>query len=205
MTRLPALRSLVCLCLTALVVGFIGWAVADQEPSQEQRMIDPGKIQPVRADANPQTRSVAEARRLSKPERLSPMLAPEPFDRDTFAADPRTYLDTIEPGRVYQTAQPAADVPRLKVVGFGFFKIRQGESVELRVEATPLAPVTFTSFDAGAFENQLPSITVRAGDDGIATVGFYGTSGTFGDIDILAGCPLASGQARFKVEVDPRP
>jgi hypothetical protein len=168
-------------------------------------MIDPGEIQPVRADANPHTESVAEAVRLNKPERLSPMLAPEPFDRDAFAADPQTYLDTIEPGRVYQTAQPGADVPRVRVVGFSFFKIRQGESVELKVEAAPLAPVTFTSFDAGAFENELPSVTVRADEDGIATVDFYGTSGTFGDIDILAGCPLASGQARFKVEVDPRP
>jgi len=74
------------------------------------------------------------------------------------------------------------------------------------VRATPGAPVTFTSFDLGQFENQLTSITVRADDKGIATARFIGSPGTINDVNILVASPVNSGQAKFAVNVVlPRP
>ena len=82
----------------------------------------------------------------------------------------------------------------------------QGQSIPLRVRATPGAPVTFTSFDLGQFENQLTSITVQADKQGIATARFVGSSGTINDVNILVASPVNSGQAKFAVNVVlPRP
>ncbi|HUY35193.1 MAG TPA: hypothetical protein VMV69_20780 [Pirellulales bacterium] len=55
----------------------------------------------------------------------------------------------------------------------------------------------------GAFENQLTSITVQADAQGMAEAKFLATAGTIANIHILAASPLASGQARFIVNVAP--
>ena len=105
--------------------------------------------------------------------------------------------------------QPAENVPALTVLGDGYYRVKQGETVKLTAKGAPLAPVTFTSTDLGAFdESKLSSVTVRADDKGVAMVTFVATPGTLNDVNILAGSPLASGQARFKVDVEqaqPRP
>lgn len=169
--------------------------------------IDVGKNTPVLVDANPQVRSVAEALQSGEhPERLSPLARPSPFDANSFAADPLVYLNTIEPGRVFQTAQPGPGVEVLRQISPRHISIRQGEKTKLRVQAVAGAPVTFKSFDLGRFENELTTISVRANEEGVAEVEFFGSPGTYNNVNILAGSPLTTGQAKFVVFVEvPRP
>ncbi|MFH5806178.1 hypothetical protein [Alienimonas sp. DA493] len=159
---------------------------------------------PIPADANPNARSVAEALRTGEhPERLSALVPAAPFDRAAYEADPQAYLDVVEPGRVWQSLQPGPDVPRVRRVSPTRSEIEQGESVALRARAAPGAPVTFVSFDIGAFRNRLPVVTVRADDDGLATAVFTATPGTLFDVEILAASPMTSGQLRYLVHVRP--
>jgi len=164
--------------------------------------IDYGTTQPVPPELNPQVKSVVEAVRSKKhPERLSVAIAPKPFDRKAWQADPQTYLDTVEPGRVFQTAQPGPDVPAISAGSPRMQTVVQGQSVTLKVQAPPGAPVTFTSFDLGEFENRLTSITVKADEQGVAQAKFYGTPGTIEDVNLLVGSPMASGQVKYIVNV----
>jgi len=182
---------------------------ASTPPSASDLMdrIDVGKNKPVSIDANPQVRSVAEALRSDEhPERLSPLARPASFDANGFEADPQTYLDTIEPGRVFQTAQPGPGVEVLHQISPRHISIRQGEKTKLRVKAVAGAPVTFKSFDLGRFENELTTISVMADGEGFAEVEFFGSPGTYNNVNILAGSPLTTGQAKFVVFVEvPRP
>lgn len=175
----------------------------DAEPAEA----DPfgiGMIQPIPITANAHTASLEEAFTTGiHPERWTAMVKPKPFDKAVFLEDPQTYLNTIEPGRVYETAQPAPGIRELKAVGPNHRRVYQGEFVTLTVNGAPKAPVTFTSFDTGEFDNRLPSITVQSDGRGIASVKFYGTPGTVEDVNILAGSPEAWGQARFLVVVMP--
>jgi hypothetical protein len=77
----------------------------------------------------------------------------------------------------------------------------QGEAVTLRVKVIPDAVVTFHSFDLGHFDNQMTTTSVQAGEDGIATVNFNASGGTFGELNILAASPQTSGQVNFVVKV----
>lgn len=164
--------------------------------------IDYGTTPPVPRDANPHVRSVAEALETGEyPERLSPLHTPKPFDREAYLADPQAYLDVVEPGRVWQVAQPGPGIPRLSSLSRPLNRIEQGQSIVLKVKAIPGAPVTFTSFDLGAFENQLTSITVQADAEGVAAATFTGTPGTYNDVNILAGSPMTAGQIKFLVNV----
>lgn len=157
---------------------------------------------PIRGDANPSVKSAIEALKTGKyPERLSAMALPKDFDPKRYAANPQEYLDTIEPGRVWQPAQPAEGVPASKALSPEYVEALQGEPVVLQVQTAPNAPVTFTSFDLGAFSNQLTSITVAADREGVALATYTGTPGTFSDNSILAASPWASGQVRFTVNV----
>ena len=168
------------------------------------RLPDYGTIEPVPADTNANTRSVAEALRTGEnPERLSALVPPTPFDPEAYEADPQAYLDVVEPGRVWQSLDPGPDVPRLRRATPPITEIVQGESVALRAKAPPGTPVTFTSFDLGAFQNRLTSITVAADEEGVAMATFTGTSGTLFDVNVLAASPAASGQLRFVVTVNP--
>ena len=162
-----------------------------------------GRVQPIRAQANPHVASVAEALRTKKfPERVSTLIRPRPFDRKAYQRAPEAYCRRVEPGRVFQSAQPGPGVVRLRSVGRTTYRVVQGEVVRLRVRAVPGAPVTFTSFDLGAFQNELPSITVRADGKGVAEARFRGTPGTYNRVDILAASPMTSGRVRFCVFVE---
>jgi len=161
-----------------------------------------GKTQPVLKTANPMTRSVAQALETGHhPERLSVLADPAPFDNDAYQRNPQAYLNVVEPGRVWQSAQPGPDVPRLSAQSATGYSVEQGETVSLKVQAIALAPVTFTSFDLGEFQNQLTSITVAADGEGVAVARFTGSAGTVGEVNILAASPMTSGQVRFHVEV----
>ena len=161
-----------------------------------------GVTQPVQGDANPQAASVMQALQDGRhPERLSLMIPPKPFDPAAYARDPQAYLDVVEPGRVFQSAQPAAGVPRLAPVGATAAQVHTGASTSLRVRTAPGAPVSWVALDLGSFPNQLNAITVQADRDGVAEVAFTATPGASHTLQVLAGSPLASGQVRFVVDV----
>ena len=161
-----------------------------------------GVTQPVQGDANPQAASVMQALQDGRhPERLSLMIPPKPFDPAAYARDPQAYLDVVEPGRVFQTAQPAAGVPHLEPVGATAARLKSGASTTLAVRAAPGAPVSWAALDLGSFANQLNATTVRADEQGVARVEFTATPGASHTLRVLAGSPLASGQITFVVDV----
>jgi hypothetical protein len=161
----------------------------------------PAEARAVEPDANPGVRSVVEAARTGRyPERLTPMVMPKPFDRKTYEANPQAYLDVVEPGRVWQDAKEG---PPIEAVGATQLKMKLKEKVALAVKTPPDAPATFTSFDLGAFQNGLTTITVQADKEGVARATFTATPGTMGDVNILAASPLTQGQASFKITVRP--
>lgn len=171
-----------------------------EEGDSTQRGI--GTVQPLPPDLNENVKSVVEAARTGEhPERLSVFIQPKPFDADAWERDPQAYLDVVEPGRAYQSAQPGPGIPVLRPIGRRFHTLLQGESTALKVLTKPGAPVTFTSFDLGAFVNKLTTITVKADTQGIATAEFFATPGTINNVNILAGSPMATGQVEFMVYI----
>ncbi len=114
---------------------------ADQPGSMANRTMNDWKVEPtlelpsgrfplIRKDANVHVASVVEAIETGKfPERLSPLVAPAPFDREAFQKDPASYLNIVEPGRVWQVAQPGAGVPHIKMRTQYLSTIQQGETV----------------------------------------------------------------------------
>lgn len=172
------------------------------EAAAVDKVADVGAFEAIEGETNDNTRSVIEARTTGRhPERLTPAISPTPFDKAAFDRDSTEYLRVVEPGRVFQPAQPGDDVPVLARVSPGYVEINQGESVILQVRAVAGAPVTFTSFDAGAFSNKLGSLTVLADAEGTAQAEFFGTRGTANEVNILSASPLTSGQVPFTVYV----
>jgi hypothetical protein len=179
--------------------------LAKNEPSDTEKKSEErgyGVAPSVPEDLNPQVRSVAEAiRTKSHPERVSVMMKPSAFDAKAYGADPTAYLNIVEPGRVFQTAQPGKGVKRIAPLSPYFQRVAQGQSIALKVKAPAGAPVTFTSFDMGEFANRLTSITVAADNKGVAQTQFFGTPGTIANVNILAGSPVAAGQVKFVAHV----
>lgn len=152
------------------------------------------------AEAN--QRSVREARDTGKyPERLGAHVRPAPFDLARWRADPQRYLDVVEPGRVFQTAPPGPRVKPILAPGYQVREVEPGNPATLEVHTEPDAPVTFTAFGPGAFENGLGSITVRADKKGTALAIFVPPPDAEASVRILAASPLSSGQAVFHVGV----
>ncbi|WP_246146324.1 hypothetical protein [Rubripirellula lacrimiformis] len=79
--------------------------------------------------------------------------------------------------------------------------MRHGESVRLQLKTQAAMPATFTSFDNGVFSNGLTSITVKADKDGVATANFRASSGTAGEINIIAASPVATERVVYRVNV----
>lgn len=193
-----------------LVVGGISRPATDvklpttESNSQKREVpeVRQGFSPAVTPNANSQVEGLAQALRTrEKPNQFSSFAPPEPFDVESYKANPEAYIATVEPGRVYAPAQPADGVPVINAVGKRFHRLRQGESVRLRVSALAGAPVSFSSSRLGQFENQLTSITVRAGDDGVAEATFTASGGTIDEVPILAASPMASGQVSFTLLV----
>ncbi len=153
-------------------------------------------------DANPAVTAVMSAIKTGEnPERLSSLIAPKPFDSDSFAKNPKAYLDVVEPGRVWQPAQPGPGVRRISALSELAFDAVQGEPTVMKVKVTPHAPVTFTAFDGGAFENHLNSITVQADGDGLAKATFVATTGVINDVNLVAASPVTSGQLKYVASI----
>jgi hypothetical protein len=165
-------------------------------------MAPQGYSPPLDPNTNPQVATVfAALKDRTEPSKFSSFAEAKHFDRKAFEKDPQSYLDTVEPARVFSPAQPGEGVTALQPKGSRFHRVKQGETVRLAVQAVAGAPVTFTSFDLGRFENKLSSVTVRAGDDGIAQANFTASGGTIDIVKILAAGPLTTGQVAFNVHV----
>lgn len=161
-----------------------------------------GKAPEIDLDKNPHTKSVKEALETGKhPERLSSLHLPKEFNHAKYKKNPKEYLDIVEPGRIWQAAQPGEGVAVIDYAGDAFQTAEQNVPVVLKAKVTPGAPVTFTSFDLGAFENELTSVTVAADEEGIARTSFTGTSGTINDCRILASSPVTTGQLQYWVRI----
>jgi hypothetical protein len=151
---------------------------------------------------NPQVAGVyAALKDRSEPSKFSSFAEAKPFDRDAYENEPQAYLDTVEPARVFSPAQPGDGVAAIQADGSRFHRVKQGETVRLAVKAVAGAPVTFTSFDLGSFENKLSSVTVRAGEDGVAQANYTAGGGTIDIVKILAAGPVTTGQVAFNVHV----
>ena len=160
----------------------------------------------VKSDANEQVKMVHEAMKSNThPERYSSFVVNRNFDEQAFKANPEQYAaeyaKIVEPGRVFAPAQPAEGTKTLRSLGARMHRVQQGESVGLVVAALPSAPVTFTSFGMGTFDNFLSSTTVVADSKGYAQATFTATSGTKNEVKVLAASPVLTEQVAFTVAV----
>ena len=177
--------------------------VAEVPASDRPYLRQPGKTPFVDPNSNPHTKSVAEA--IKNPvklgHRLTAMIPAPKFDRARYEADPETYLNTIEPGRVWQSAKPGPGVTPLKRTSGYVHEVLQGETVVLEAAAEPGMPVTFVSPKLGQFDNLLSTTTVKANQEGVATANFKASTGTRGEVEVFAASPVHSGRARYLINV----
>ena len=136
------------------------------------------------------------------PATRSPDVAPPAWNLAAYRKDPQAYLDEVFPGRVNQTATPAADVPFLVAEGGTGFTVAPGSRIVLRVQGEPYMPVTWTSLGLGTFlRTGLTSVSVAADADGHASATWIATPGTIGNVSILAASPTRAGQIAFLVHI----
>jgi hypothetical protein len=133
-------------------------------------------------------------------ERLTPLLLSPAFDAAAFNADPAAYLALVEPGRIWQSAEPGASVPALSSPDSTRRTMVQGGTVALRARTAPNMPVTFASLDGGTFGNGLACISVRANGAGLAQA-IYASPDRIGHMRVLAASPVATGQVTFRIAV----
>jgi len=158
----------------------------------------------MRPDPQACAASVVEAQRSgTHPERLTAQVAPAPYTRTTDPAALQRYLNTIEPGRVYQTADPATGAPQLTAVDGGVVQVIPAlGTAPLAVRAPAGAPCTFLATAGGVFiETGLSCATVLAGPDGIAHVTYRADAGTIDDANILVGSSASVGTLGLTVHV----
>lgn len=190
----------------------VGRPAASSVPEQTPASVAEAPIAPpahpyviTPTDPNPRVQSILEAKRTGKfPERLTPLVAPKPFDAAAWERDPEAYLNVVEPGRVEQASQdPAAQAitttepPRIR-------HVPTGETLVLSVRAVPGAPVSWACTRGGLFtESKVGAVTVRADADGIARVTFFATPHAEGETTVLAASPFCAGQAEHILLIDP--
>jgi hypothetical protein len=170
---------------------------------EDTPLANPGRTPEIDPQANPSTKSVAEA--LGKKElahRLTALLPPPAFNREAYAQDRQTYLDTVEPGRVFQNLQHGPGIVAIERKSPYFYEVLQGETVVLEAKVEPGMPVTFYSNRLGQFSNLLGTMTVAADENGIARAEFKASAGTRESVEILAASPVHSGQLRYLVKIN---
>jgi hypothetical protein len=155
------------------------------------------------ANATAQAASVAEALHTGKhPERLSPLMAPTPWDRAAFERDPDAYLRIAEPGRGMQAAPEGEGIPVLERITPRVVEVAPGATTVIEVRTEPFMPASALSTDLGRFSaSQLPFATTRADEAGIARFTFEATAGTTGEVQIQIASPVASEIAHVTVQV----
>jgi hypothetical protein len=124
-----------------------------------------------------------------------------PFDAARFAADPEAYLAAVVPERVFQTAEPASDVPQLAAEVAIRQDVALGDGINLRVRTLPLAPVTFCAADGGTFANGRSTVSVRADPQGLASARYAPSQGTYHRARVVAASPMTSGRVGFTLTV----
>lgn len=138
----------------------------------------------------------------SNPARVSMNMRATRYSRNATAAELAAYLDRVEPSRIHDVLSEAEGNPELMPSGSTFSQVAPGEAVTLAVTAPPRSPVTFVSYDLGAFQNGLTTITVLSNARGRAEAMLTATPGTTGNVTVAAASPVASGQVSFLVEVE---
>lgn len=126
------------------------------------------------------------------------------FDLEAWQSDQgyvEGYLTHSVPGRVWQTAAGAPDVPMLRLVGQASIPAPVNSLVYIQAISRPLAPVTFTATGNGTFGN-VTSVTVQADASGLATVALTAPP-IASRCPVLIGSPLAVGTQRVVVEAQP--
>jgi hypothetical protein len=183
------------------VVAYLTPAADDDPPPQKREGAAP---EPVRTETE-QVKQVHDALYDDeRPERRSSLVVPTDFDNERFKTDSvyaDKYVNTVEPGRVFASAQPSEEVKAIGSNGTRYHRVLQGQAVRLQVVVPPNSPVTFTSFRFGQFSNKLTSITVPADESGIASADFTATSGTLDRVNVMAASPMTSGQVDFAIDV----
>lgn len=188
-----------------LLLALLGWVMSrrGREASEESAdSVRNGTLSPLERRRNatlPSGSTVAAT--VTTRRKLTPVEDTQPFDPAAFAASPESYLGTVSPGRCFQTKQATGpDDVHLRLASEPRLELARGEKVALMVIGLPNAPVSFTSFDGGEFEESgLGSVTVRADARGIASAHFLAGVGINGDIQVQAGSPLAVGTQRFLI------
>jgi hypothetical protein len=125
----------------------------------------------------------------------------EPFDLARYQSDPTYYLNSVEPGRAFDTAQPSADTQPIKHNYKKYYETVQNTPVYLEAKASPDMPVSFTAFDGGQFQNGLSFITIKANSNGVAKAEFTATSGVINQARVKAASPVNSGTLQWIVNV----
>jgi hypothetical protein len=182
-------------------------AALAQTPRRPTPVLSPDqRVAQVPLDAAAQVASVRDAQAQGRLERLSVNARPTPFDLAAYVRDPASYLNVIEPCRIYQTGDPATAEPLVSPDGRNavVLTVVPLAGHALQVLTWPGYPATFTSLDRGAFQNGLTSITVQADTDGVATAQFTATAGTMEWVRILAASPQAAGNVTFHIYIPVR-
>ena len=130
-----------------------------------------------------------------------PATAAPPFDAERFAADPDAYLTAVVPERIFQTAEPAIDVPQLAAEVATRQNVVLGDGIDLRVRTSALSPVTYCAADGGTFPNGRSTMSVRADAQGLASVRYAPSQGTFHRARVVAASPMTSGRVAFTLTV----
>ncbi len=173
---------------------------------QESSHADFGTLQPVPAAASPHAAALLNAIDEGRTSELSILLPSERFNQVEYEKEPEKWLKTVAAGRAFQCAQPGPEIPQLKCEGSWLRQVRTGEELRLAVKAAGAAgaPISFVSLDLGGFKESggLSALTLKSDENGLATATFVASPGCRNSVNILAGCPLASGQAHFKVVVE---
>lgn len=125
----------------------------------------------------------------------------EKFNPVRYKEDPLYYLDSVEPGRAFDAAQPGPDVKKLERVGYASIQTKQNEPVILEARGESGMPISFTVFDGGKFQNGLSYITLKADADGVARAEYTATDGVINQTRIRAASPVNSGTLQWNVFV----
>ena len=149
-----------------------------------------------------QAASVMEALQDGKhPERLSPHYLPAKFDAARFAVDREFYINTVEPARIYDTAEATGpESVHLVLEGPERVAVLENGVATLVVRGAPHSPVTYTTMHGGFFDNKMASITVMTDAEGRAAV-TYTAFMNIADVGIGIGSPMSVGTISMVVEV----
>lgn len=125
----------------------------------------------------------------------------EKFDLERYLEDPTYYLNTVEPGRAFDSAKANSEIKNIERVGYSSIQTTQNKTVELKAKGEKGMPVSFTVFDGGHFQNGLSFITIKAGEGGVATAEYTPTNGVVNQTRIRAASPVNSGTLQWTVFV----